>query len=105
MRLTPICPNLHRSIPNWPHFRHFTHIGTIVPPLRELPRSDMYIFHLPDSTPLSIHCKSSTIGSFTRNRQLPLVRMRDPKRLMFFHNRIYINMYRQIQTLKCTYPH
>ena len=77
MRLTPTCSVLHRSTPPSPHFRHFK---TSAPPPtpRPFPRTVLYIFHVSDSDPLSIHCKSDAIRSFSRNRPLPLVRVRDP---------------------------
>ena len=72
------------------------------PPRSSVSGSDLYISDMPDLIPRSIHRKSVAFGSFTWNRQLPLMRARSQISQIFFHNRIYINLFRQIWTLRCT---
>ena len=72
------------------------------PPRSSVSGSDLYISDMPDLIPRSIHRKSVAFRSFTWNRQLPLMRARSQISQIFFHNRIYINLFRQIWTLRCT---
>ena len=50
---------------------------------------------MPDSAPLSIHCKSAAIRCFARNRHLPLVRVRNPNQPYLFSKS---DLYKSFQT-------
>ena len=79
MRLTPICSDFHRSAPDWLHLVIFS-ASAESPPRSSVSGSDLYISDVPDLIPRSIHRKSAAFRSFTRNRHLPLTRVREPDR-------------------------
>ena len=60
------------------------HTLALPPTPRPLPGTELYNSDVPESAPLSIRRKSVAFRRFTRNRHLPLVRVRDPNRPYFF---------------------
>ena len=101
MRLTPICSDFLRSASDCYILAIFS-ASAESPPRSSVSGSDLYISDMPDLIPRSIHRKSVAFRSFTWNRQLPLMHARSQISQIFFHNRIYINLFRQIWTLRCT---
>ena len=47
---------------------------------RPLPGTELYTSDVPDSAPLSIHCRSAAFKLLTGNHHLPRMRLRDPNR-------------------------
>ena len=99
-----------RLAPSAQIFRHSVQIGYILviffasaesPPRSSVSGSDLYIYDMPDVIPRSILRKSAAFRSFAWNRHLPLTRARGPDRPNIFHNRIYLNLFRQFWTLRC----
>ena len=83
MRLTPICSDL-ADLPQIGYILVIFSASAESPPRSSVSGSDLYISDVPDQIPRSIHCKSAVFRSFTRNRLLPLTRVREPDRPNIF---------------------
>ena len=99
-----------RLAPSAQIFRHSVQIGYILviffalaesPPRSSVSGLDLYISDMPDLIPRSIPRKSAAFRSFSWNCHLPLTHARGPDRPNIFHNWIYLNLFRQIWTLRC----
>ena len=101
MRLTPICSDF-TDLPQIDYILVIFSASAESPPRSSVSGSDLYISDMPDLIPRSIHRKSVAFRSFTWNRQLPLMHARSQISQIFFHNWIFINLFRQIWTLRCT---
>ena len=101
MRLTPICLDLRRSTPNWLHFGHFMDIGRY----RRPPGRSQALTYIFLNRRTKIRCpfivnpaRSHHLHTIANCR---LCAYATPIGQTFFHNRIYMDRYKQIQTLRC----